>query len=98
MEDAIKSLGELWGAPGIIIGLMVLAVGYLYRGREADRKQYVVDLEAIHKEHKIEIAQWTKLVLEIQEKRITENQTGDSKLIDAMNFANAIVRAKGGDT
>lgn len=45
MDDLLNSLGSIWGAPGIIIGLLVLAVGYLYRRVEAVQKEHVETLK-----------------------------------------------------
>jgi len=45
MDELLNSLGSIWGAPGIIIGLLVLAVGYLYRRVEAVQKEHVETLK-----------------------------------------------------
>ena len=45
MDDLLNSLGSIWGAPGIIIGLLVLAVGYLYRRVESVQKEHVETLK-----------------------------------------------------
>ncbi len=45
MEALVNSLGSVWGAPGIIIGLLVLAVGYLYKRAETLQKEHVETLK-----------------------------------------------------
>lgn len=45
METLVNSLGSVWGAPGIIIGLLVLAVGYLYKRAETLQKEHVETLK-----------------------------------------------------
>ncbi len=45
MESLVNSLGSVWGAPGIIIGLLVLAVGYLYKRAETLQKEHVETLK-----------------------------------------------------
>ncbi len=47
MDELLKSLGELWGPAGIIIALLVLAVGYLYKRVEALQKENVDTLKLI---------------------------------------------------
>lgn len=45
MDSLLNSLGDVWGAPGIIIGFLILAVGYLYRRVEATQKEHVETLK-----------------------------------------------------
>jgi NADH:ubiquinone oxidoreductase subunit 4 (subunit M) len=45
MDALVNSLGTVWGAPGIIIGLLVLAVGYLYKRAETLQKEHVETLK-----------------------------------------------------
>lgn len=47
MDSLVNSLGTLWGAPGIIIGLLVLSVGYLYKRVEALQKENVDTLKIV---------------------------------------------------
>lgn len=47
MDSLVNSLGTLWGAPGIIIGLLVLTVGYLYKRIEALQKENVDTLKTV---------------------------------------------------
>lgn len=47
MDSLVNSLGTLWGAPGIIIGLLVLTVGYLYKRVEALQKENVETLKTV---------------------------------------------------
>lgn len=47
MDALVNSLGTLWGAPGIIIGLLVLTVGYLYKRIEALQKENVDTLKTV---------------------------------------------------
>ncbi len=47
MDSLVNSLGTLWGAPGIIIGLLVLTVGYLYKRVEALQKENVDTLKTV---------------------------------------------------
>lgn len=47
MDALVNSLGALWGAPGIIIGLLVLTVGYLYKRVEALQKENVDTLKVV---------------------------------------------------
>lgn len=46
MEALVNSLGSIWGAPGIIIGLLILAVAYLYKRAENLQKEHVETLKA----------------------------------------------------
>ncbi len=47
MDSLVNSLGTLWGAPGIIIGLLALTVGYLYKRVEALQKENVETLKTV---------------------------------------------------
>lgn len=45
MEALLNSLGTVWGAPGIIIGLLVLGLAYMYRRVENLQKEHVETLK-----------------------------------------------------
>ena len=45
MEPLLNSLGEVWGAPGIIIGFLIVAVAYLYKRAENLQKEHVETLK-----------------------------------------------------
>jgi hypothetical protein len=46
VDTLLGQLGELWGASGLIIGFLVLAVAYLYRAREQAQKEHIETLKA----------------------------------------------------
>lgn len=47
MDGLIAQLGELWGPSGLIIGFLILTVGYLYRRVEALQKEITDNLKLV---------------------------------------------------
>lgn len=45
MDALLNSLGEVWGAPGIIIGFLLIAIAYLYKRTETLQKEHVETLK-----------------------------------------------------
>lgn len=46
MEAVVKSLGEFWGAPGIVCGLQFVAIVYLMKRGDAAQKEHIDTLKA----------------------------------------------------
>lgn len=47
MEELVKQLGAFWGPAGIICGLLLLAVVYLYKRVESLQKENVDTLKLV---------------------------------------------------
>lgn len=47
MEELVKQLGSFWGPAGVICGLLLLAVVYLYKRVEALQKENVDTLKLV---------------------------------------------------
>ena len=63
------------GVLGITTVLFLGLSAFIYRDREKERRQHGVDLEEIHKAHRIELASQSKFIYELMEKRIVEQRS-----------------------
>jgi len=97
VEELVKSLGDVWGPPGIIIAILLLVVGYLYRENQKLIAQHEADDTEKEKAHKIEIAQWMKLVLEEKDKQILVAEKSSAELVKSIGTVDQAMRlvAKG---
>ncbi len=47
MDSLVSKLGELWGPAGIIIAILLLTVGYLYKRVETLQKENIDTLKIV---------------------------------------------------
>lgn len=96
MEDIPKITVEYLltnGVLGLTTLLSLAAAAYFYKGREQDRREYLANLEKLDREHRMEVAQWVKLHLDLQNERLDDQKTQTSSISQSMDLLKTLFDA-----
>lgn len=81
------------GVLGVTTLISMFVAGYLYREREKERVTFQAQLDARDNAHKVEVAQWVKLHLDLQNERLEDQRASSASVSQSVDLLKTLLDA-----